>query len=206
VNRTPLISPQGLAPLLAATLAAVLVLHFIGLRESLAFWAIGLLVLVLFRDPERDIPSIPLSVLSPADGRVVGVENTTDPYLHRPSVKVTIDMYPYGVYTTRSPIGGKVMEPPNTPNNHADKKRPHGVWLQTDEGDDIVLVMNRGRLNNKPRCYVRIGDRIGQGKRCGFVHLGGVVDLYLPDNSLPQVAAGAAVHAGSDVIARLVHA
>jgi phosphatidylserine decarboxylase len=178
------------------------VLHFIGLRESLAFWGVGLLVLVLFRDPERDIPSIPLTVLSPADGRVVVIEKTDDPYLRRPSLKVTINMNAYGVFTTRSPIGGKVLEPPSIIDG---KLHPHGVWLQTDEGDDIVLVMNRGRLNNKPRCYIRFGDRVGQGKRCGFVHLGGLVDMYLPENSQPLVAVGAAVQAGSDVIARLIH-
>ena len=203
MNRNTLISRQGLVPLLATTLAAVLVLNFIGLRESLAFWGLVLLVLVLFRDPEREVPSIPLTVISPADGRVVAIEKTGDPYLRRPSLKISIDMNAYGVYTTRSPISGKVLEPPN---NRDDKQQPHGVWLQTDEGDDIVLVMKRGRLNNKPRCYIRFGDRVGQGKRCGFVHLGGRVDLYLPDNTLPLVAVGSSVHAGADVIARLVHA
>ena len=202
MNRNTLISRQGLLPLLAATLTAVLVLHFIGLLESLVFWALGLLVLVLFRDPERDIPSIPLTVLSPADGRVVVIEKTDDPYLRRPSLKVSIDMNAYGVYTTRSPIGGKVLEPPN---NLDGKHHPHGVWLQTDEGDDVVLVMNRGRLHNKPHCYIRFGDRIGQGKRCGFVHLGGRVDMYLPENSQPLVTVGTAVQAGANVIARLVH-
>ena len=202
MNRNTLISRQGLLPLLTSTLTAVLVQHFVGLRESLAFWALALLILVLFRDPEREVPSIPLSVLSPADGRVVVIEQTEDPYLRRPSLKVSIDMNAYGVYTTRSPIGGKVLEPPS----HLDgKQQPHGVWLQTDEGDDVVLVMNRGRLNNKPRCYIRFGDRVGQGKRCGFVHLGGRVDMYLPENSQPQVAVGGAVHAGADVIAKLIH-
>lgn len=202
MNRNTLISRQGLVPLLTATLAAMLVLHFVGLLESLPFWALALLVLVLFRDPERDIPSIPLTVLSPADGRVVSITQTDDPYLKRPSLKVSIDMNASGVYTTRSPISGKVLEPPNNP---AGRQQPHGVWLQTDEGDDIVLVMNRGRLHHKPRCYIRFGDRIGQGKRCGFVHLGGRVDLYLPENSRPQVSVGTGVRAGSDVIARLVH-
>jgi phosphatidylserine decarboxylase len=202
VNRNTLISRQGLVPLLGATLAAVLVLHFIGLRESLAFWVLALLVLVLFRDPEREVPSIPLTVLSPADGRVVTIEKTADPYLQRPSLKISISMNAYGVYTTRSPIGGKVLEPPK---NLDDSKQPHGVWLQTDEGDDVVMVMNRGRLYNKPHCYIRFGDRVGQGKRCGFVHLGGRVDLYLPENSQPRVAEGEGVRAGADVIARLVH-
>lgn len=198
-----LIARQGLVPLLLLTLVAILVLHFIGFVESLLFWGLALLVLVIFRDPERQILSLPLSVLSPADGRVMAVEQTQDPYLQRPSVRITIDMHPYGVFTTRSPVEGKVLEPPKAP---VDAKDPHGVWLQTDEGDDIVLVMNKGRLHNKPQCYVRFGDRIGQGKRCGFVHLGGRIDVFLPGDSLPVVTPGSTVRAGADAIASLKHA
>jgi phosphatidylserine decarboxylase len=113
-----------------------------------------------------------------------------------------IQMSPYGVFTTRSPIEGKVLEPPNYP---VDNNEPHGVWLQSAEGDDVVMVMSRGPLKNAPRCYIRIGDRIGQGKRCGFVHLGGRVDLYLPENSRLVVAEGDTVQGGTDIIAKLVH-
>jgi len=198
-----LIARQGLLPLLLLVLAGVLVLHFLGVRESLPFWGLAVLILVIFRDPDREVPSLPMSVLSPADGRVVAVEQTQDPYLQRTSVRISIDMHPYGVFTTRSPVEGKVLQPPKSAD---DSKHPHGVWLQTDEGDDIVMVMNRGRLQNKPQCYVRIGDRIGQGRRCGFVHLGGRIDVFLPANSLPVVEPGSAVRAGTDAIARLKHA
>jgi phosphatidylserine decarboxylase len=202
VHRSTLIARQGLLPLLFALMAAVLVLHFVGLRESLWVWGLALLVLVLFRDPERRITSMPLSVLSPADGRVLQVEKVRDPYLDRASLRISIDMSPFGAYITRSPVEGKVLEPPQP---SGDGRSPHGVWLQTDEGDDIVLVMNKGRLRNNPQCYIRFGDRIGQGKRCGFVHMGGQVDIYLPDTSVPTIAAGAPVMAGADAIARLVH-
>ncbi len=198
-----MISREGLAPLLVVILAAVMVMHFMGALPSLAFWALGLVLLVLFRDPDRDIPSQPLAVVSPADGRVVAVGNAYDPYLLRQSIRVTVQMHPYGVFTTRSPVEGKVLEPPNYPD---DVKKPHGVWLQTDEGDDIVMVMTRGRLNTEPRCYIRIGERTGQGKRCGFVHLGGRVDVYLPENCRLVVAEGDVVHSGSDLLAILAHA
>ena len=194
------IARQGLLPLLLAVLLAVLVMHFVGWRESLPCWALAALVLLLFRDPERDVPSSPMSILSPADGRVMVVENTVDPYLNRPSLHVSIEMPPYGVFTTRSPVEGKVLEPPAS----AETDNRHGVWLQTDEGDDVVLVMGRGRFNSKPQCYVRFGERIGQGKRCGYVRLGGKVDVFLPENAVPAVSAGHYLHAGSDVLARLV--
>ena len=203
MNRNSLIARQGLLPLLLVVAAAVLVLHFVGPVESLSLWGLALLVLVLFRDPERGIPSLPLSVLSPADGRVLRVEKTHDPYLNRDSLLVSINMSPYGAYITRSPVEGKVLEPPKLTGAGCN---PHGVWLQTDEGDDIVLVMNKGRLHNNPQCYVRFGDRIGQGKRCGFVYWGGRVDIYLPVNSVPSIAVGEPVRAGTDAIARLIHA
>ena len=189
--------------LLATALAAVVVLHFFGLAASLPLWGFGLLILVIFRDPERDIPSQPMAVVSPADGRVTSISTTRDPYLDRDSIRVTLQMNPYGVFTTRSPVEGKVLQPPSSPR---DARMPHGVWLQTDEGDDVVLVMMRGRLHTAPRCYIRIGDRIGQGKRCGFVHLGGQIDVYLPERSRLAVSVGDWVHSGSDIIATLLHA
>ena len=198
-----MIAREGMTPLVAVILAAVLVLHFIGWLQSLVFWALALLVLVLFRDPERDIPSQPLAVVSPADGKVISISRVSDPYLRKESIRVTIQMPPYGVFTTRSPIEGKVLEPPNFPD---DANIPHGVWLQSDEGDDVVMVMTRGPLKNEPRCYIRFGDRIGQGKRCGFVHLGGRVEIYLPQNCRLVAKEGESVQSGSDVIAKLVHA
>ena len=198
-----MIAREGMVPLLVVVLAGVLVLHFIGWPQSLLFWVLALLVLVLFRDPDRDIPSQPLAIVSPADGKVTSISTVQDPYLLRESIRVTIQMPHYGVFTTRSPIEGKVLEPPNIPE---DNNMPHGVWLQSDEGDDVVMVMTRGPLNNQPRCYIRFGDRIGQGKRCGFVHLGGRVEIYLPESSRMVVTEGDSVQSGSDIIAKLVHA
>ncbi|MGB5338052.1 MAG: phosphatidylserine decarboxylase [Gammaproteobacteria bacterium] len=198
-----MIAREGVTPLLAAILVAVVVLHFYGPLLSLPVWVLAVLVLLMFRDPDRDIPSIPTALVSPADGKVISITNTRDPYLDRPSVHMIVQMHPYGVFTTRSPTEGKVLEPPNLPDN---VDTPHGVWLQTDEGDDVVMVMNRGRLNNLPRCYIRFGERVGQGQRCGFVHLGGNIDLYLPEHSRTTVAPGDTVRSGSDVIAKLVHA
>jgi phosphatidylserine decarboxylase len=77
--------------------------------------------------------------------------------------------------------------------------------LQTDEGDDLVMVMHRGALRNLPQCYVQVGERVGQGQRCGYVSMGGRVEVYLPCNSRPLAKPGSQVRAGADVIATLVH-
>jgi phosphatidylserine decarboxylase len=200
MSRSSVIAKEGLLPVLASVLAAVLVMQFAGFYASLAFWVLSLLLAVIFRDPDRDVPAVPLAIVCPADGRVSSISMMHDPYLDRPAIRVVIQMNSYGVFSTRSPVDGKVLDPPNIPPGV-----PHGVWLRTNEGDDIVLVMNRGRLHSTPRCYVRIGDRVGQGQRCGFIHLGGQVDLYLPESSRTLVTAGDWVQGGSDVIAKLIH-
>jgi phosphatidylserine decarboxylase len=99
-------------------------------------------------------------------------------------------------------VEGKVLEPRNSADG---TNRPHGVWLQTDEADDLVVVMHRGALHNLPQCFVQVGERVGQGQRCGYVSMGGRVEIYLPVNSRPLVKPGSQVRAGSDVIATLVH-
>jgi len=202
MSRSSLIAREGLLPVAVSVLAAVLVMQIAGVLVSLVFWLIALVLLLIFRDPPREIPSVPMAVVSPADGRVMSISMSDDPYLLRESIHIVIQMNPYGVFSTRSPVEGKVLEPPNIP---VDKDMPHGVWLQTDEGDDIVLVMNRGRLHNAPRCYVQFGERIGQGQRCGFIHMGAQIDLYLPTNSRAAVSAGDFVKSGADVIATLIH-
>ncbi|VAW72529.1 Phosphatidylserine decarboxylase [hydrothermal vent metagenome] len=200
-GRYPYFSRSGWLPFLVVALAGLLISDAAGWLWSLPLWLLCLFILFIYRDPYRDIPSSPLAVVSPADGVVTQVEKVRDPYLDRDAIRVLIAMSHIGVYSTRSPVEGKVMEPPH--DGGAD--HPHGVWLKTDEDDDLIIVMHRGLLHNLPRCYVGIGERVGQGQRCGYIPMGGQVEIYLPCNSRMKVKAGSHVRAGSDVIAFLVH-
>ncbi len=201
-NRYPYFARPGWLPLALCVIAAVIVSQIAGWAWSVPFWLLCLFVVYVFRDPRREISSSPLAVVSPADGVVMSVDEVRDPYLDREAIRLSVEMRRTGVYSTRSPVEGKILEPRNST---AGDDQPHGVWLKTDEDDDLVVVMHRGPLRNLPRCFVRIGERIGQGQRCGYIHMGGKVDIYLPINSRPQVQPGAHVKAGSDVIATLVH-
>lgn len=201
-SRYPLIAREGWLSLFLVGGVAATVLYQVGWLWSAPLWVLIGVLLFLFRDPARIVPAAPLAVVSPADGRVTLVETCHDPYLDREARRVTIRMHPCGVFSTRSPAEGKMLEPKRDGSTSADV--PHGVWLQTDELDDLVVVMNRGPLRNPPRCYVRFGERVGQGQRCGFITLGSTVDIYLPLNSRIKVQEGDRVHAGADVIAQLL--
>jgi len=202
VNKHSILAPEGRLPLLLVFLLACGINYYYGWGLALPFWLACAAIFFVYRDPVRVIPSIPLAIVSPVDGKVTDVSEVADPYLGRPSIRIRISMNLRGIFTSRSPVEGKVLEPPNLPD---DAGAPHGVWLQTDEGDDVVMVMGKGRLNNTPRCDIRFGERVGQGQRCGFIHMGGEIELYLPATSQVVVSSGDRVYSGSDVIASLVH-
>lgn len=201
-GRHPYFSRAGWIPFAVCAAGGIMVARTLGWAWSVPFWLGCAVIVYLFRDPRRDIPSSPLAVVSPADGVVDSIEEVSDPYLDRQALLLVINMNHTGVYSTRSPVEGKVLEPRNSADG---ANRPHGVWLQTDEGDDLVMVMHRGALRNLPQCYVQVGERVGQGQRCGYVSMGGRVEVYLPCNSRPLAKPGSQVRAGADVIATLVH-
>ncbi len=205
----PYIARQGW-PLVLAAVALALVLHFaLGGAWSVPAWLLAGLFLYLFRDPERRIPPAPLAVVSPADGEVTAVTDCRDPYLAREARRVDLRMSPWGVYTTRSPVEGKIMEiwfqEAGQTREEARNGAHYAIWVQTDERDDVVLEVQVQARRLRPRCYVHIGERIGQGQRCGIMGFGGRLSLYVPAGSRIEVAAGAQVRAGSDVLATLVH-
>ena len=87
-----------------------------------------------------------------------------------------------------------------------DEAKTFAQWIQSDEGDDVVLIVESGLLNSRPQCYAHSGERIGQGQRCGYIRFGAPVHVLIPSSSRISVAVGDQVNAGSDIIATLVHA
>lgn len=187
---------------------------WLGWYYSLPAWLMLGFLFYIFRDPKRMIPAIPLGVQSPTDGHVTSVESRSDPYLDRNACCITIEMNPFGSYVTRSPTEGKICQrwfelgkkqPKEDDKGFKGKKGSIGIWIQTDEQDDVVVRMERPSLLRNPRCYVQSGERVGQGQRCGFILFGVQVEVYVPTSSRINVQAGDRLIAGRDTLAKLVH-
>src|SRR2546426_8679465 len=93
-------------------------------RLALPFWAASVASLGFFRDPEREIPAVSNGVLSPADGRVLGVEDAVDPFVG-PSTRVSIFLSPLDVHVNRAPIGGLLVDGVYTPGPVVAPHDPH---------------------------------------------------------------------------------
>ena len=154
-------------PFIAGTVAiATLVCLLAGWVWSIPFWIITLFVLQFFRDPPRIVPQKANAVLSPADGRIVAVENTQDPYLKRDATKVSVFMNVFNVHSNRSPVDGKVHNEWYFPGKFINASLPkaslenerNALWIKTDADQDITCVQVAGLIAKRIVCHAKIGE------------------------------------------------
>lgn len=209
-----MIAREGWLPIASIAFSAAVVAYHFGAAWSLPLWMILGCLLLVFRDPYRAIPALPLAVVSPADGKVTSVEQIEDPWLDRTALKIQMEMRNLGISPLRSPIEGKVMDFWTTPGSHSGTSAPPGsrgsmnryaLWIRTDEDDDVVFAVMSQRPLSRFKMDIVPGERVGQGQRNGFVFFGSHVDVLIPFNSQCETSVGKNVLAGSGVIATLVH-
>ena len=189
---------------------AMLVLHLLLGMYVLPLWCFVIAVFFMYRDPNRPTPSAPLGLISPCDGKIISIQNRLDPFLKRESICISIKMNWYGVYVLRSVTEGKIMQ--HWVHEHSEKHDPefgqdsqHAIWVQTDEKDDVVISIHAGGRYRSMHCYSATGERVGQGKRCGFIPLGARIDVLLPTGIRVKMQEGDFVKGGLDIIGELVH-
>ncbi|HZQ72414.1 MAG TPA: phosphatidylserine decarboxylase [Burkholderiales bacterium] len=206
----PIIAREGWPFLAIAVLASLLASAFFG-WWSLPLWLASVFILQFFRDPAREAPQDARAVLAPADGRVVEVSRSQDPYVRREAQKVSIFMNVFNVHSNRSPVEGTVQErwyfPGAFLNAALDKaslaNERNALWLRTRDGQDVTCVQVAGLIARRILCYVAAGAELGRGQRFGFIRFGSRVDVYLPLDAEIKAAIGEKVSAGETVIARL---
>jgi len=201
------IAREGLPLLALAVLAAVVAGILMPLPYAVAGGMLVAVTIYLVREPRHRIPPSPLGIVSPARGKVQVTDTVTDPWLEREALRVRISMHPSGPFQLFSPTEGKVTEiwsghKAQACNNSASQ----AVWLQTDEGDDVVVVISPRLMARRTRIGLNVGERVGQGHRIGFMFGGGCIDILMAVSSRTTVETGGEVVAGTDILAELVHA
>jgi phosphatidylserine decarboxylase len=204
-RRNPFVAREGLPFLFLAAVAFFVALQYFDIAVTVAAAMLFFVLVLLFRDPRRGIPASPLGVVSPVDGQIVEVDLADKGVLHGEAHRVSIRIDAFGTYTARAPVEGKVMDLRSVSGDKVVDYRTNALWLQTDEGDDVVLQFHGYRLGLAPRSFVRFGERIGQGQRCAYLRLTRIAELHLPIESKILVKPGQVVTAGSDLIGKVPH-
>ena len=206
----PLIAREGWPFLAGIVLISILVSFWSG-WASIPFWLLSLFVLQFFRDPARIAPDGELNVLSPADGRIVTVEEVHDVYADRAALKISVFMNVFNVHSNRSPVKGQVQSIEYFPgkffNAALDKasleNERNAMVLHTPQGHVVTAVQVAGLVAKRILCYAKPVEHLYAGQRYGFIRFGSRVDVYLPLGSRPRVAIGDKVSATSTVLAEL---
>lgn len=205
----PVVAKEGW-PFLAAAVVIALIVSIAWGWWSIPLWLAALFILQFFRDPARNVPGDRDAVISPADGRIVAVERSRDPYLDRDALKISVFMNVFNVHSNRSPVDGEVKKRwyygGKFLNAALDKasmeNERNALWIRTDKGVDVTCVQVAGLIARRILCYVQANDRLRRGQRFGFIRFGSRVDVYLPPGAAPQAAIGDKVYAGETILAR----
>jgi phosphatidylserine decarboxylase len=206
----PIIAKEGW-PYLALLGVVTLLTHYLGgIAWSWPLWIIFFFVLQFFRDPQRIAALGRDLVLSPADGRIVVVEKTNDPYAGREALKISVFMNVFNVHSNRSAVNGLVKEiqyfPGKFVNADLDKastENERNAVVIDANGQIVTLVQVAGLIARRILCYIHVGDRLKAGERYGFIRFGSRVDVYLPLTAEPLVSVGDKVFATNTALARL---
>ncbi len=167
-------------------------------------WLSYLVLLFLFRDFSRTVPSQPLALVSPIDGKVVKVEEVYDPYLKRVAQCIHLKQNILGEYNVHSPCEAKlenlwVISPTEPSYSQL------ALLLHTDEDDEVIIAANLKSIFRHATCSMSVGEKLGQGQRCGFMAFYCKIQIYLPPSAHITIKVGQSVRAGSDKLAEFVH-
>lgn len=200
-------------PFIAFAALLTLVLAILGYVAP-CFLALMVTAFVMnfFRDPERFADDDPTSLIAPADGKVIIIDQVFDDrFLNEKALKVSIFMNIFNVHVNRVPFPGRVEEVIYKAGafHSADTQRSSleneycGLVMTAEGGRRLAVVQIAGLIARRIVCWAGPGDIIAKGERFGLIRFGSRVDLYLPPETKLVIAIGQKVRAGETVLGYL---
>jgi len=176
---------------------------------------LGLLVVWFFRDPRRVSPGGIGEVVSPADGRVVSIDEVGyDEFIGGPAVVIGIFLSIFNVHMNRMPVAARVIGLTYRRGKFLNAMRPASareneqlaVRLEENVPPYRRMIVRQiaGAVARRIVCWVRPGEDLERGARFGMIKLGSRTELVLPRQPglTIEVKRGQKVKAGTSVLAR----
>lgn len=197
-----------------AVLAVAAGLAFMAGMEGFAclFSVFTLFVVWFFRNPQRKTPDTPGLVMSPADGRVIRIEETaTAASPGHTFQKISIFMSVFNVHVNRIPYSGRIKSISYRKGKflaaNLDKaselNERNTIVMETNDGREIVTVQIAGLIARRIVCWLNEGMQVCRGERFGLIRFGSRVEVFLPLDSKLLVKVGDKVKAGETPIGEM---
>src|SRR5690625_2781533 len=167
----PIIAREGW-PFIGASVLVALLITFWNGWVSIPFWLLVIFVVQFFRDPARGASAAEHAIVSPADGRIVAVEEALDPYARRQALKISVFMNVFNVHSNRVPVKGRVelvqYFPGRFLNAALDKasleNERNAMVIRTPDDQQVTAVQVAGLVAKRILCYASQGDALYQGQ------------------------------------------
>lgn len=209
--KTPIVK-EGYIYIAVLGLVTIIVASYLG-----ALWAIipGVLtafVTFFFRNPRRNVPDDDTLIMSPADGKVMGIaEVYDDQFLNDKGIKVTIFLSVFDVHVNRSPVQGEIkyqqytcgrFKPAYKESASCENER-HAIGLENNKMR-VLVTQIAGILARRIVSWVTLGTVLKQGERYGLIKFGSCTELIVPTNVEILVKKGDRVKGGKTIIGRVM--
>jgi len=162
-------------------------------------------IIWFFRNPERSFQEEEKVIISPADGKVIRIENVeVTGTISGRFKKISIFMNVFNVHVNRAVYSGKIEAinyhegkfiSANLDKASQDNER-NEIMIRAEDGRPVWMVQIAGLIARRIVCWVDVGANIKKGERCGLIRFGSRVDVYLPEDSIISVKLKDKVKAG----------
>ena len=203
---------------------------FIACAQATTFSFIAILIL-FFRNPEREPPPQENIIVSPADGTIKYIKeihNQEFPFalknrkaipisefsgsgvISGSSIQVGILMTLLDVHVNRSPINGKISLIRRIPGKYKSLKKISSL-LENERAVAVIegakikigLVLIASRLVRRISIYMSEGQDVITGQKIGMIRFGSQADVLIPKSKTLRIKikSGDKVKAGSSILA-----
>ncbi len=204
------IAREGYRYIIPSVILVGVALYLRPIYALIPFAAAGYLA-YFFRDPRRLARGDDSTVIAPADGKIVRIEEVVENgYLKRRVHRVSIFMSIFDVHINYAPVTGRVDYMCYRKGSFKNAMRDIASLVNENNtigikcrGTTMALRQIAGLIARRIVCRCAVGDVVRAGERIGMIKFGSRVDLFLPAEARFSVSVGERVKGGETVLARL---
>ncbi len=165
-----------------------------------------------FRYPRRIITAAPKSIISPADGTIVAIEEATEnEYFKDRRLQISVFMSVNNVHINWNPVPGEVtyfkhhnghFMAAYLPKSSTLNERATTV-IRMANGTEVLVRQIAGAVAKRIISYSTVGKKVTQLDELGFIRFGSRVDIYLPVGTKVNVELCQEVTGSQTILAEL---
>jgi len=200
-------------PFIILSLVVTVFVAFLGICWLIILFAfITFFIIWFFRNPERSFQEEEKVLISPADGKVIKIEDVeVNGTISGRFKKISIFMNVFNVHVNRAAYSGKIEAinyhegnffSANLDKASLDNER-NEIMIRAEDGRSVWMVQIAGLIARRIVCWVNVGTTVKKGERFGLIRFGSRVDVYLPEDSQISVKLRDNVKAGQTILGYL---